>query len=185
MKKTDFIPNYPKIHEKRYARTLSFLEKVIAKSARILDLGPVNPLSRMMLDKGYRVQNTPEHIDLDMDYGIVTDPQFDFVTAFEIFEHLVSPFPLLQAIKTPGLIASVPLKLWFADAYWNENDPWDRHYHEFEPRQFDMLLNKAGWNIVASEKWTSYDNKIGLRPLLRRFTNRYYIVYCTRQENKT
>ncbi|HLF63260.1 MAG TPA: hypothetical protein VI603_05895, partial [Saprospiraceae bacterium] len=60
-----------------------------------------------------------------------------------------------------------------------------RHYHEFEPRQFDMLLNKAGWNIVASEKWTSYDNKIGLRPLLRRFTNRYYIVYCTRQENKT
>jgi hypothetical protein len=34
---------------------------------------------------------------------------------------------------------------------------------------------------VDAQLWTSPDpNKIGLRPLLRYFTPRYYIVYCER-----
>ena len=103
------------------------------------------------------------------------------VTAFEIFEHMVSPFPLLRAISAKKLVASVPLKLWFTNAYWNNNDPFDKHYHEFEPKQFDLLLNKAGWRIIKSEKWVSKTSQIGVRPLLRRFVPRYYIVYCERE----
>lgn len=181
METKDFNITCCKNEAKRFAKTLRFIEGLVSGSDKILDLGPANSLSKLMINKGYNVQNTPEKIDLDFDYAIVKE-NFDVVTAFEILEHLVSPFPLLYSVKAPKLIASVPLKLWFANAYWSKNDPFDRHYHEFEPRQFDMLLNKAGWEIVKSEKWIikSYD-KIGVRPLLRNFTPRYYIVYCERK----
>ena len=54
----------------------------------------------------------------------------------------------------------------------------DRHYHEFEDWQFDWLLEKAGWNIKKRQKWTSPISKIGIRPILRKFTPRYYAVYA-------
>ena len=171
---------YTTNHEIRFRRALEFIEDLIQPSDLILDLGPINPFTKLMKEKGYKVQNTPEKMDLDFDYGIVKSNNYDVVIAFEILEHLVSPFPLLYTIKASKLFASVPLKLWFANAYWNENDPYDRHYHEFETRQFDMFLNKAGWTILKSEKWISNSNKIGIRPLLRKFTYRHYIVYCER-----
>jgi len=157
------------------------LDGLISKEESILDLGPTNPLSSILKEKGFKIDNTPIGLDLDLDYDIVSDKKYDVVTAFEILEHLVSPFPVLQSIKCNKFIASIPLNLWFAKAYWNEQDPYDRHYHEFEPRQFDMLLDKAGWKIIKSEKWKSYSKKIGFRPFLRRITDRYYIVYCERK----
>ena len=94
---------------------------------------------------------------------------------------MLAPFNILKSISSKSLIASVPLKLWFSSAYWNENDDWDKHYHEFEPKQFKFLLEKSGWIIKDFELWTSPDNsKIGIRPLLRNFYKRYYIVYCER-----
>ena len=81
--------------------------------------------------------------------------------------------------KAKKMIASVPLKLWFSDAYWNENDDRDKHYHEFEVKQFNFLLEKTGWKIINSQKWKPYKKiSLGIRPLLRMVTNRYYIVYC-------
>lgn len=175
-----FDQKYSKTHQIRFARTLSFLKRSVIAPAKILDLGPGNPFGEIMKEEGFDVTNTALGVDLDLDYDVVKDEQYDVVTAFEIFEHMVAPFNLLREIKADKLIASIPLKLWFANAYWNEKDPWDRHYHEFEPRQFDMLLEKAGWKIVAAEKWITPIYKIGVRPLLRRFTPRYYIVSCER-----
>ncbi|HPX06952.1 MAG TPA: hypothetical protein PLC17_13520, partial [Tenuifilaceae bacterium] len=94
----------------------------------------------------------------------------------EILEHLVSPFPLLR-----DLPATIPLRLWFAPAYKSKTDKWDKHYHEFEDWQFDMLLEKAGWTIVDRAKWTSPIHKLGIRPILRMFTPRYYAVYAVRR----
>lgn len=181
MKKTDFYKEYGHIHEKRFQKTLVFMNGLVNESDQILDIGPVNPFSKIMLKEGFSVTNTDASKDLDMEFDIVKQDNFDVVTAFEIFEHLVSPFPLLRAIKAKKLFASVPLNLWFAKAYWNEDDPYDRHYHEFEPRQFDMLLEKAGWNIVKSEQWVNPSNKISLRGILRKFTPRHYIVYCEKK----
>ena len=79
-----------------------------------------------------------------------------------------------------GMVASVTLKLWFANAYRCKTDHWDRHYHEFEDWQFDWLLEKAGWKICSRKKWTNPTKKIGFRPLLRWFTPRYYIIYAER-----
>jgi hypothetical protein len=167
--------------QKRYERTLSFLKKHIPEGSSILDLGTPNPLSEQMKSHGYQVLNTQGE-DLDVDFRSVREAQVEVVTSFEVFEHLLAPFNVLREIRAPKLVASVPLKLWFAPAYWNEKDEWDKHYHEFEPKQFDWLLERTGWQIVAAEKWTSsHLLRIGVRPLLRHFTPRYYIVYCERK----
>ena len=145
---------------------------------KILDLGTPNDFSEIMKKAGYEVENTTGE-NLDLDFQIVSNSNADLITAFEIFEHMLAPFNLLNSIKNKKLIASIPLKLWFASAYWNEEDDWDKHYHEFEPKQFELLLNRSNWNIMDSEKWKSYNpKKIGFRPILRRIYPRYYIVYC-------
>lgn len=169
--------NFPK---KRYRRTLSFLKKHVPPNEKILDLGVTNPFSQLLASEGYSVQNTSgEDLDLNFDAVIRSDAQV--VTAFEIFEHMVAPFNILKEIKANKLVASIPLRLWFSKAYKNEKDTWDRHYHEFEDWQFDWLLEKAGWEIVDSAKWTNPVKKIGFRPLLRLVTPRYYIVYARRK----
>jgi len=145
-----------------------------------LDLGVENPFSEIMKSNGYSITNTAGE-DLDVDFESIVKSNADVVTAFEIFEHLIAPFNVLKEIKADKLVASIPMRLWFAPAYRSKTDPWDRHYHEFEDWQFDWLLEKAGWTIKDSSKWTNPSKKIGLRPILRYFTNRYYIVYAERE----
>jgi len=169
-----------KFPKKRYKHTFRFLNEVISKDEKILDLGVPNPFSEILTNEGYYVTNTSGE-DLDLETAVVKTEEFDVVTAFEIFEHLVSPFNLLRDIKAKKLVASIPLNLWFASAYRSKTDKWDRHYHEFEDWQFDWLLEKAGWKIVKSEKFTNPVKKIGIRPLLRRVTPRYYLVYAERK----
>lgn len=168
-----------KYPHKRYKLTLDFLKLHISTSSNILDLGVENPFSEIMKAQGYNVKNTKGE-DLDLDFSSVVNSEADVVTAFEIFEHLLAPFNILKEIKANKLVASIPLKLWFASAYRSKTDKWDRHYHEFEDWQFDWLLEKAGWQIRARQKWTNPTKKIGIRPLFRLFTNRYYIVYAER-----
>ena len=168
--------NFP---NKRFQHTLAFLQKHIDTTEAILDLGVANPFSEIMLDQGYRVENTSGE-DLDVEFSAVVNSPATVVTAFEIFEHLIAPFNVLREIKAEKLVASIPLRLWFSPAYQSKTDPWDRHYHEFEDWQFDWLLEKAGWKIIDHAKWTNPVNKIGIRPLLRSFTPRYYIVYAER-----
>lgn len=167
---------YPK---KRYKHTLQFLKEHISVREPILDLGVENPFSEIMKSEGYTVTNTTGE-DLDVDTSAVQTESYDVLTAFEIFEHLVSPFNILNDSKANKLVASVPLKLWFASAYKSKTDKWDRHYHEFEDWQFDWLLEKAGWKIKARKKFTNPVKKVGFRPILRRFTPRYYVVYAER-----
>jgi hypothetical protein len=162
----------------RYRKTLQFLKEHVRKDEKILDLGVVNPFSEIMKQEGYDVRNTNGE-DLDVDLDVVTSAGVDCYTSFEVFEHLVAPFNLLRAIKKGKLVSSVPLKVWFAKAHWNKNDVWDRHYHEFEPRQYDMLLERSGWTIKASEQWASPDKlRPGIRPLLRYIFPSYYFVYA-------
>ncbi len=167
---------YPK---KRYQKTLSFLQKHIPPNETILDLGVENPFTHIMREQGYTVNNTGGE-DLDLDLSSITASDASVVTAFEIFEHLLAPFNVLKEIKARKLVASVPLRLWFSTAYQSKTDEWDRHFHEFEAWQFDWLLQKTGWDIIDSQQWAHPVNKIGIRPLLRRFTTRYYIVYAER-----
>jgi hypothetical protein len=166
--------NYP---YKRFNITLEFLQNHIEKDKLILDLGVENPLSSLIRDNGYRVENTSGE-DLDIDRSKIINSNAEVVTAFEVFEHLLDPYNVLKDIKAKKLVASVPLRLWFASAYKNDNDDRDRHFHEFEDWQFKWLLNKAGWKIIDYKKFTNPVKKIGIRPFFRLITPRYYLVYA-------
>ena len=172
--------NFP---NKRFKHTAAFLQKHIGKEQSILDLGVENPFSKIMKEQGYSVKNTQGE-DLDLEFKSVQNSSAEVVTAFEIFEHLVAPFNVLREIKANKLVASIPLRLWFSNAYKSKTDSWDRHYHEFEDWQFDWLLEKAGWDIKDRDKWTNPVKKLGIRPLLRSITPRYYIVYAERKAPK-
>jgi len=162
---------------KRFNITLDFLQKHIGKDELILDLGIQNTLSSLIKKNGYNLNNTSGE-DLDIDRSAIKNSNAEVITAFEIFEHLLNPYSVLKDIKAKKLVTSIPLRLWFASAYKNNNDERDRHYHEFEDWQFDWLLNKTGWKIIDSKKFTNPVRKIGFRPLLRLLTNRYYLVYA-------
>ena len=164
---------------KRYKLTFQFLEKHISKSETILDLGVENPFTKTLKANGFSVENTKGE-DLDLDTSTIENSDATVVTAFEIFEHLLSPFTVLKSIKANKLVISVPLRLWFSSAYRSKTDMWDRHYHEFEDWQLDWLLEKTGWKIIDRQKWTNPTKKLGIRPILRWFTPRYYIVYAER-----
>ena len=166
---------------KRYKHTIAFLKEVITdRSSTILDLGVRNPFVDYMEREGYSVKNTSGE-DLDLDTSAVQNKEYDVVTAFEIFEHLLSPFQVVNQIQGNKIVASIPLKLWFSAAYRSKTDPWDRHYHEFEDWQFDWIFEKAGWEIKRREKFTHPVKKIGFRPILRLFTPRYYLIYAERK----
>ncbi len=167
-------------HEQRYDRTIAFIKRHFSEGTKILDLGVESDMARVMRANGFEVRNTQGE-DLDCDYEGYLDTGVDLVTSFEIFEHMLAPYNILKDLKTKHLIVSVPLKLWFAKAYWNKEDHWDTHYHEFEPIQIEHLLRRTGWEIVDSEKWRSSNFKhLGIRPLLRFIYPRYYILYCRR-----
>lgn len=165
---------YPK---KRYNETLRFLKKHVPTNSNLLDLGVENPFSKIMKEEGFKVTNTSGE-DLDENLAQIINSDSDVVTAFEILEHLLNPYTLLKNIKANKIVISIPLRLWFSPAYRSKTDKWDRHYHEFEDWQLDWLLEKTGWKIIDSKKWTNPVKKIGIRPFLRLFTNRYYIVYA-------
>ncbi|MEI6865176.1 methyltransferase [Flavicella sp.] len=171
---------YKIIHNKRYAHTLEFLQEVLPAPAVILDLGVRNPFSEIMEENGYTVYNTNGE-DLDNFPETVNNQKVDAVTAFEIFEHLLAPYNVLKLIEAKKLITTIPLKLWFASAYRSKTDMWDRHYHEFEDWQFDWLIEKSGWDYKKTKKWTSPTKQLGFRPILRKFTPRYYAVYAERK----
>jgi hypothetical protein len=132
-----------------------------------------------MIENGYVVNNTTGE-DVDNDQTALQNKNYDVFTAFEIFEHLLNPYTVLQNVQSNKILISIPLRLWFSPAYRSKTDPWDRHYHEFEDWQLDWLLEKIGWTIKDKIKFTHPVKKIGFRPLLRWFTPRYYIVYAER-----
>jgi hypothetical protein len=170
-------------HNRRFNRTLKFMLKCMPPPANVLDLGIENSFSKKMTEQGYNVRNTQGE-DLDIEFEAINNYEnVDVVTAFEIFEHLLAPYNILKSLKCEKIIITVPLKVWFKKAYWNENDDRDKHYHEFEPRQLDFLLEKTAWEIKEKEIWrTPPATAIGIRPLMRFVWPSYYAVYCERKK---
>lgn len=175
-----FTNKYTTSHKYRFDKTLIFFKKHIPEGSSILDLGVDNPFSEIMRSEGYQVINTQGE-DLDLDLGNIKNVKVDVVTAFQIFEHLISPFNVLNEINAKKLVATVPLRLWFASAYKSKINPWHNHFHEFEDWQFNWLLEKSGWKIIDGEKWVSRTKINGIRPFLRNFTPRHYAVYAERK----
>jgi hypothetical protein len=163
----------------RYSRTLKFLKESLKADAKILDLGVDNPFSEIMRNEGWTVENTGGE-DLDLDQSALKVEGYDCATAFEILEHTLNPLEILRAVSAKKMYVSIPMRYWFKSAYRSKTDMWDRHYHEFEDWQFEWLIEKAGWRIVRSEKWKAGGSVFGIRPFLRFFYDRYYLVEIER-----
>ena len=88
---------------KRFKHTLQFLKKHVDTSQSILDLGVKNPFSDIMISEGYNVTNTAGE-DLDDDHKSILNSESDVVTAFEIIEHLLSPYEVLKSIKSKKIL---------------------------------------------------------------------------------
>ncbi len=114
---------------KRFNITLNFLRKHISTTETIFDLGVSNPFSKIMTENGFEVINTKGE-DLDNDQTALQTENYQVFTAFEIFEHLLNPYTVLQHVKCDKVLISIPLRLWFSPAYRSKTDKWDRHYHE-------------------------------------------------------
>ncbi|MGA9589048.1 MAG: methyltransferase, partial [Salegentibacter sp.] len=82
---------------KRYRETLKFLMESVPPPAKVLDLGVKNPFSGIMSENGYEVHNTGGE-DLDEQTSAVKTRDYEVVTAFEIFEHLLAPYNILKEI---------------------------------------------------------------------------------------
>ena len=96
---------------KRFKITLEFLQKHIATSEPIFDLGVINPFSKIMTENGYQVTNTNGE-DLDNDQTALQTQEYSVFTAFEIFEHLLNPYTVLQNVKCDKVLISIPMRLW-------------------------------------------------------------------------
>ena len=70
--------NYPK---KRYKLTLDFVDQHISKGDEILDLGIINPLSKLLNQRGYKVTNTQGE-DLDVNFDSVEKSNAEVISAF-------------------------------------------------------------------------------------------------------
>lgn len=164
----------------RFKKTTSFVSKYITTNEVILDLGSPNPLSNLLKENNFKIDSA-YNFDFDIEPNKVNNYSYEVLTAFEVIEHLVSPYPILKVTKAKKLFVTVPLNLWFAKAHRNFQDPHGHHYHEFESWQLDMLLEKAGWEIKAREKWIPPFQLNGFRSILRAFTPRFYAVYAERK----
>ena len=88
--------NFPK---KRYRKTLEFFKRFISKDENILDLGVKNPLSEILIKEGYKITNTNSE-DLDFNRSCIHTNEYSVISAFQIFEHMLNPFQLLNEIKS-------------------------------------------------------------------------------------
>ncbi|MFY0484130.1 methyltransferase, partial [Flavobacterium sp. PLA-1-15] len=90
---------------KRFKHTLEFLKKHVSTQETIFDLGVPNPFSKIMEENGYTVKNTKGE-DLDNNQTALKTEDYSVFTAFEIFEHLLNPYTVLQNVKCDKLLIS-------------------------------------------------------------------------------
>ena len=163
----------------RYKKTLKLLSEIYPLCI-LYDLGKKTELSELMSNT-HSVLNNITDVDFDVNQEEISaiSKRVRLTTSFEVFEHLLNPYSVLKAIKSDELLCTVPLNVWFSKAYWRK-DKRDRHFHEFEKRQFLWLLDATGWDVIDSGVWY-IRHGIGIRPFLRLFFPSYLWVHAKRK----
>jgi len=150
--------------EKRARETIKFCD--FKKDAIVLDIGVENKMGiRISKEKNVFVCNTSSDLDYLITAGV--DVMYDYVTCFQVIEHLMNPrlfFDNLYRITTEDVILylSYPSRL---KIMWNDEE----HFHEYDRLRFEYLLKKTGWKIVREKKIYVSIKPNGIRPLIRNF----------------
>lgn len=154
----------PSYSSSRTRQTIEFCD--IPKGSTVLDIAEPNELSKQLAkDKQVKVINTIS----DLDYKITPKllMRFEYVTCFEVIEHLLNPrlfFDNLHELTPDNVVVylSYPSR---PKIMWND----DEHFHEYDKQRFNYLLNKTGWGIVQKKKIYVRRKPNGIRPLIRNF----------------
>jgi len=109
--------------------------------------------------QGRQIESTRGDLD-----NVELSGAFDAVFAFELIEHLMNPLWFLRQVrrvlKNEGrLFLSTPINK--PKFLWRED-----HFHEFDEYRLDLLLSKAGLQVVRREKYRFY-RITGVRPVIR------------------
>lgn len=165
---------------RRFKKTLDLMQRIIPKDATIYDMGHENNFTPYIKAAGYEVSNNITDFDFDESQTEIMQlsGKARYCISFEILEHLLNPYAVLKSVKSEFLLVTVPLNVWFSNAYWGAER--DRHFHEFEQRQFLWLLDATGWQVIEKGTWKITD-KIGIRPFFRLFFPSYMWVLAKRK----
>lgn len=100
-------------------------------------------------------ENILETYQADASAAKFPDGGYDAVVCFEMLEHLEDPLQALRNFKrmAPRLLASVP-----NEAVWPHQGRYKFHYRHYTAREFEELLNKAGYEVRG---WWGQDGKFG------------------------
>jgi len=144
-------------NNRRYNHTLGFITNL---HGEILDCGERNLLTSLIEDK-FKIKARNTEGDLDV---LPIEGKYDFVLAFEIIEHLMNPLWFLLQIKKalkPGgtLYLSTPINK--PKYFWRHD-----HFHEFDEYRLNILLERAGFEVVRKERKRFY-LIAGIRPIIR------------------
>ncbi len=93
--------------------------------------------------------------------------KFDYVTCFEVIEHLMNPRFFFDNLHD---VTSEKVKVFLSfpgrpKPFWNNAE----HFHEYDKPRFKYLLDKTGWEIVRKKNIYVPRWPWGIRPLLRNF----------------
>jgi len=154
----------PSYHSGRTRQTIDFCD--IPRGTTVLDIAAKNDLSQQLaIEKSVKIVNTTS----DLDYDIIPEVLeiFNYVTCFEVIEHLLNPrlfFDNLHEItpKEVVIYLSYPSRPKFL---WNDEE----HFHEYDRLRFEYLLNKTGFKIVKERKIFIRIKPFGIRPIIRNF----------------
>lgn len=141
----------------RYKATLGFIRDL---HGEVLDCGERNPFNDQIEEK-FRVRLSSTKGDLDV---IELALRYDFITCFEVLEHLMNPLWFLmqarQALKPEGILyLSTPINK--PKFLWR-----DDHFHEFDEMRLYALLERAGFKVVRAKRARCY-RLTGIRPIIR------------------
>lgn len=157
----------PSYSSKRTRKTIDFCD--IPTDSVVLDIGATNRLSQQLAEeKNVKVINTISDLDYDIiPAGQSTNDLFEYVTCFEVIEHLMNPklfFDNLYNITTKSakVYLSYPSR---PKIMWNDEE----HFHEYDSLRFNYLLKKTGWEIVKKKNIYVPRFPNGIRPLIRNF----------------
>jgi len=77
--------------ELRFKRTYELLSRFVSRDELILDLGTPNELSSFLKTEDYKIESA-FGFDFDLEPEKLNEYDYGVLTAFEVLEHLVSPF---------------------------------------------------------------------------------------------
>lgn len=171
------VPQYDSQNQRRYKYVKRFLDKFQPKG-KLLDIGGANVLG-MKLARDFNLEY--ETTNEDLDYTVDANGKYDTIFIFEVLEHLMNPLLCLNNVKkyckeNTQIFISVPRQ---QHLFWNQY-----HFHEFDKKRFEYLIEKAGLKIIGSSSfiarfdWLFYIT--GIRPILRLlfFKPKHFLHKC-------